>query len=134
MAGMTQPRLCPTLVVDGAEAAIAYYTRALGAKEVNRFADDDGTIVHAEVAIGDAIVMLKDPGQGDEAPGQVGGTPVILSLEVDDVDAVAERMVAAGGTVVYPVADQPYGKRAGRVRDPYGHLWILSQPLDDLRR
>ncbi|MQA27060.1 MAG: VOC family protein [Micromonosporaceae bacterium] len=141
----TIQRMCPRLVVEGAAKAIEFYTAALGAKEIKRFTDDGGAIVHAELELGPYVIMVKDADQYDPAPGQLGGSPakapspgrdasresapsVIMSLEVDDVDALGRRMTEAGAAVVFPIADQEYGERAGRLRDPYGHLWILSQP------
>lgn len=134
MGGMTTvDRLCPRLVVDGADEAIAFYTAALGAREIKRFTDDGaGKIVHAELHLGDHVIMVKDADEFDPAPGKLGGSPVIMSLETADVDAVGQRMTEAGAVVVFPIADQEYGKRGGRLRDPYGHLWILTQPLADL--
>lgn len=133
MAGMsTIQRMCPRLVVEGAAKAIEFYTAALGAKEIKRFTDDSGAIVHAELELGPYVIMVKDADQYDPAPGQLGGSPVIISLEADDVDALGQCMTDAGAGVVFPIADQEYGKRGGRLRDPYGHLWMLSQPLADL--
>ena len=125
-------RMCPRLAVEGGAEAIGFYTAALGAKEIKRFTDDAGAIVHAELELGRYVIMVKDADQYDPAPGQLGGSPVIISLEVDDVDGLGQRMTDAGASVVFPIADQEYGKRGGRLRDPYGHLWMLSQPLADL--
>ncbi|MGH3735901.1 MAG: VOC family protein [Micromonosporaceae bacterium] len=121
--------LCPRLVVEDADAAIAFYTKALGADERERHDDGAGHIVHAELRLGDHVIMVKDADEWDQAPTQLGGTPVILYLGVADVDAVAARMSDAGATVVFPVGDMEYGRRDARLRDPYGHLWLLSQPL-----
>ena len=124
----TSPSLTlrPRLVVADAARAIDYYRRAFGAVEIERHAGPDGAIVHAELAIGDAGFTLKDEDATDRAPTSAGGTPVLLMLAVDDVDAVARHMVAAGGTVVLPVKDTPAG-RGGRLADPFGHLWMISQ-------
>jgi uncharacterized glyoxalase superfamily protein PhnB len=122
-------RLCPRLVVDDADRAIRFYTQALGAKELQRYADERGKIVHSELALGDHVLMVKDADGVDPSPRRLGGTPVILSLEVAGVDALAERMLELGAEVIFPVADREYGKRDGRLRDPYGHLWIVSEPL-----
>ena len=118
--------LMPRLVVAGAAAAIDCYARVFGASEAERYAGQDGKIVHAELAIGDARLALKDEDGTDRAPTSAGGSPVLLMLQVDDADAVAERMVASGGTVVFPVSDSPHG-RGGRVADPFGHIWMISQ-------
>lgn len=122
-------RLYPRLVVADAAAAIDFYRTALGAKEVARHHGPDGKIVHAELSIGGVTVALKDEGGGDVAPTTLGGTPVILALAVDDADAVGEAMTRAGATVIYPIADQPYGERGGRLADPFGHQWMVGHPL-----
>jgi len=126
---MTIINLSPRLVVSDAAKAIDFYVAALGARERQRHAGPDGRIVHAELALGPATLAVKDAGDGDEAPPALGGTPVILTLQVDDVDEVAAAMTAAGAAVVYPVSDQEYGARDGRFRDPSGHLWIITQAL-----
>jgi 2,7-dihydroxy-5-methyl-1-naphthoate 7-O-methyltransferase len=117
--------LRPRLVVTGAARAIDYYTKVFGAIATERHTGADGSVVHAELEIGDAVITLKDEDATDRAPS-AGETPVLLMLEVDDVDAVAERMVAEGGTVVFAVQDSGYG-RGGRVADPFGHVWMISQ-------
>jgi uncharacterized glyoxalase superfamily protein PhnB len=122
-------RLYPRLVVSDGAAAIDFYRTALGAKEVARHHDPDGKIVHAELTIGGVTVALKDEGYGDLAPTTLGGTPVIIALYVDDADAVGEAMTRAGATVLFPIADQPHGERGGRLADPFGHQWMVAQPL-----
>jgi uncharacterized glyoxalase superfamily protein PhnB/SAM-dependent methyltransferase len=117
-------RLRPRLVVAGAAKAIDYYRQVFGASELARHSDAAGRIAHAELAIGDAAFTLKDEDATDPAPRE--GAPVLLMLEVDDVDAVAARMLAAGGRVVFAVQDTEYG-RSGRLADPFGHQWMLSQ-------
>jgi len=126
--------LTPYLVVEGAAQAIAFYTRAFGAKETMRLAEPGGRIGHAQITIGDALVMLADehPEMNIRGPKALGGSPVTLHLQVDDVDTAAARAVAAGATVVFPVKDQFYGKRSGRFEDPFGHVWILSTHVEDL--
>jgi PhnB protein len=119
--------LRPRLVVAGAAAAIEYWTQVFGAREVERYTAPDGSIVHAELAIGDSRIATKDEDDADRAPSSLGGTPVLLMLDVDDVDALGERMVDAGGTVVYPIADREGESRGGRLRDPFGHEWMISQ-------
>ncbi|HVL85512.1 MAG TPA: VOC family protein [Pseudonocardia sp.] len=123
--------LYPRLVVDGADAALAFYAHAFGAHTVERFTDQDGRVVHAMAAAGPARFAVKDADGYDPAPRE-GGVPVILALYLDDPDAVAARMVDGGATVVFPVADQPYGERGGRLRDPFGHLWMLARRTVDL--
>ncbi len=126
---MTITQLAPRLVVRGAAEAIDFYAAALGAVEDERFTDDAGRIVHAVISIGGFAVAIKDEDETDRAPGALGGTPVILTLSVTDAVPLAEAMVAAGAAVVFPVADHGYGYLDGRLADPFGHLWILSQRL-----
>jgi len=121
--------LIPRLVVNDGPAAVAFYERALGATEGERYTADDGRIVHTELTIGSSRVHLKDEGDGDPSPTSLGGTPVIMHLGVTDADAVAAAMVRGGATVVFPVADHGYGMKDGRLADPYGHLWIVSEPI-----
>jgi uncharacterized glyoxalase superfamily protein PhnB len=83
-------------------------------------------VVHAELALGDSRLTLKDADGTDPSPASLGGTPVLLVLDVDDVDGLAERMVSAGGEVIFPVQDREHG-RGGRIRDPFGHAWMISQ-------
>jgi PhnB protein len=126
-----RPTLKPRLVVADAAKAIDCYRDVFGAEEVARYSGGDGSIVHAELRRQDAAWTLKDEDGTDRAPSSDGHVPVLLMLEVDDADAVAERMVAAGGTVVFPVSDSDYG-RGGRVRDPFGHVWMISErPTDE---
>jgi PhnB protein len=124
--------LYPRLVVSDGAAAIEFYTRTLGAKETARYTDPAGKIVHAELTIGPATVAIKDEDGADRAPTSLGGTPVILALYVDNADAVGEAMTGAGASVLYPISDHPYGERGGRLADPYGHQWMISQRIEDL--
>jgi PhnB protein len=123
--------LYPRLVVSDAAKAIDFYVAAFGAEEVARYTVG-GKIVHAEVRVGEVRFALKDAGDGDPAPRTAGGVPVIMSLEVDDADAVGEAMLAAGAHVIYPIADQGYGSKGGRLGDPFGHQWMISQELEEL--
>lgn len=128
-------RLHTRLIVHDADRALAFYERALGATIIERFRDDAiGKVVHAAIQIEDIVLSLadEDPEHGNPAPPTLGGTPVILSLTVEDADVWALRMVEAGAEILIPVDDRFYGKREGRVRDPFGHVWILSQPLETL--
>ncbi len=139
--GMTTPpaarplitALHPRLVVTDGARAIDFYTAALGAEEVARYTGPGGRIVHAELRLGGATFAVKDEGDGDPAPPTLGGSPVIMALEVADADAVGAAMTRAGATVVFPIQDWPYGSRAGRLADPFGHLWMVSQPLEQLQ-
>jgi PhnB protein len=132
------PTLVTRLVFDDATAAIAFYQEAFGAtvREEPHKAPD-GKVVHSEIRIGDSVVFLTDEGddRNGVAPRSVGGlVTAMMALNVPDVDALWERAVAAGCEVVYPLADQFYGDRAGRLRDPFGHQWMLSTHIEDVDR
>lgn len=131
-AQQTVTRLYARLVVPDGPRAIDFYRAALGAEEIERYTGPDGRIVHALLRLGDAVIAVKDADEGDPAPSSLGGSPVIMALDVSDADAVAEAMLRGGATVVYPVADQHYGQRGGRLADPFGHLWMISQTIEDL--
>jgi PhnB protein len=120
--------LRPRLIVADAARAIDFYVEAFGATETERFTDGQGKIVHAELRFDDVVLTLKDeePGTPDVGPASLDGSPVILHLDVPDVDAAGARMERAGAAVIYPIDDHPYG-RMGRLRDPFGHVWIVAQ-------
>jgi PhnB protein len=123
----------PRLVVGGAADAIEFYRRAFGADEVGeRFTGPDGKLIHAELRIGDSIVMITDA--EDDAEARSPGTSVsaIMATYWENVDTVWERAVQAGAEVIHPLADQFYGERGGRLGDPYGQQWMLSQRIEDL--
>ncbi len=125
----------PYLSVADTKKAIDFYTQAFGAVEIGpRLTAPDGGIVHTELKIGESTIMLSDenPDFENHSPLSLGGTPVRMNLEVDDADAAAEQAVAAGAELAIPVSDQFYGYRSGRLVDPFGHQWILSQKVDDL--
>jgi PhnB protein len=126
-------KLSPRLIVKDAPRAIAFYVEALGAREVVRFADPKlgGRVVHAELALGDDKLTLAEEARDwkNDAPTSLGGSPVVLELDVADADVVGARMVAAGAQVIFPIADQFYGDRQGRLRDPFGHLWLITQRI-----
>ncbi|CAJ60246.1 MULTISPECIES: VOC family protein [Frankia] len=128
------PRLCPYLCVDGAAAAIEFYASVLGATERMRLAGPGGTVAHAELALGDSVLMLSDefPEMGAVSPASVGGSPVTISLYVEDVDATYDRALAAGATAVRPVADQFYGDRSGQFTDPFGHRWSIASRVEQV--
>lgn len=128
MPTMAISTMYPRLVVTDAARAIDFYVAAFGAKETERHSSPDGRIVHAAVKIGDITIAVKDEGDGDPSPTTLGGSPVILALDVPDPDAVGAAMERAGATVVYPIQDWEYG-RGGRLADPFGHLWMISKPL-----
>jgi PhnB protein len=120
--------LTPYLCGADAAAAITFYCAAFGAVEVERWTADDGRIGHAQLDIQGNVVYLADehPEIGVVSPTTLGGTPVSFVLEVADADAAVERAVAAGATVDRPVTDNPGGRRAGWIVDPYGYRWSLS--------
>ena len=124
----------PYLVVRGGAQAIDFYTRAFGANELFRMADPSGRIGHAEIRIGDSIVMLADefPEMGAVSPQTAGGVSVGLYLYVEDVDALAAQAVAAGATVDRPVKTEFYGDRSGTFRDPFGHKWTIATHVEDV--
>ena len=124
----------PHLTVRGGAAAIEFYKKAFGARELRRHPTPDGRIGHAEVQIGDSRVYLNDefPEMGACAPPSLNGTPVTLHLWVEDVDAVFNQAVQAGAQVVMPLADQFWGDRYGIVQDPFGHRWSLASHIRDL--
>ncbi|MDD9944844.1 MAG: VOC family protein [Myxococcales bacterium] len=130
---MSEPILTPRLVVAGTDDAIAFYRKSLGAELLERHFDEGlGLVVHAALSIGEAVFALTEqsPASHNHAPGSLGGTPVIMQLMVDDPDAVAAAMVAVGAEVIFEIADRFYGRRDGRLRDPFGHVWILFKTLD----
>ncbi len=122
--------LRPTLSVRGGARAIDFYKEAFGASELMRVTSPDGEVV-AELSIDGARFFVADesPPNDNCSPETLGGTSVRMALIVDDPDAVASRAVAAGAREVYPVADQDYGFRLGRVVDPFGHHWEICRPL-----
>jgi PhnB protein len=128
----------PRLVVNDAAAAIDFYTEAFGAEELGeRFVGPDGQVIHAEVRIGDSVVMLTDEGTDPEAPVRsppsLGGkVTAVLAVYWPDVDTAWARAVAAGAEMIYPLADQFYGERGGRLRDPSGQQWMFSQRTEIL--
>jgi PhnB protein len=124
----------PSLFVAGAAKAIDFYRKALGAEEVMRFPAPDGTIMHAELRIGDSIIMLADemPDQGGRGPKSIGGTPVSFFVYGENVDAAWKRAVDAGAKPIVPLADQFWGDRTGCLEDPFGHQWWLAQHVQDL--
>jgi PhnB protein len=124
----------PYLVVRGAAEALAFYARAFGARERFRLAAPDGKVAHAELVIGDSTIMIADevPERGHHGPEHFGGSPVNLTVYVEDVDAVARQAVAAGAKELRPPKDQFYGDRTGGYQDPFGHLWTLATHKEDV--
>jgi uncharacterized glyoxalase superfamily protein PhnB len=124
----------PSLVVAGAAKALDFYKKALEAEELMRFPGPDGSIMHAEIRIGDSRIMLGDemPEHGGRGPKSYGGTPVAFFVYRENVDAAWKRAVDAGGKEIMPLADQFWGDRAGCFEDPFGHRWWLAQHVQDL--
>lgn len=128
------PRVVPYLCVSGAAAAIDFYTGVLGATERVRMGAPGGLIGHAELALGDSLIMLSDefPDMGGKSPKTIGGSPVTISVYSEDVDAVFERAVAAGSTVIREPENQFYGDRSAQFEDPFGHRWNVSTHVEDV--
>ena len=130
----------PNLIVNDSVRAIDFYKRAFGAEELLRVDGPDGKVAHAEIKIGDSIIMLSDEMQGwSRSPQSLGGTAVNIFLYVKDVDEVFNRAVAEGAKVGMPVSDMFWGDRYGQVTDPFGHSWSLAThkedvPLEELRK
>ena len=126
--------ITPQLAVNGVADAIAWYTKALGANELLRNLAPDGLrIMHAELLLGDSRFFVVDEFDGSmKAPSTLGGTAITLHLYVRDVDALFDRAVGAGATVVMPVADQFWGDRYGILDDPFGHRWSIASRIEDL--
>jgi PhnB protein len=124
----------PYLIVKGAASAIDFYKKAFGATEVLRMPGPCDKIMHAELRIGDSLIMLADesPEMGMSGPQAPGKGPITLCLYVEDVDAQAAKALAAGAKVVRPVQDQFYGDRSGTFADPFGHVWTISTHKEDL--
>ena len=126
----------PRLVVRDGAAAIAFYRRAFGAEELGeRFTGPNAELIHAEIRIGDSVVMITEDGADGpvRSPDKLGGmVSCVMSLYWEDVDAAWERAVSAGAAVLYPLEDQFYGERGGRLRDPFGQQWMMSQHIEDV--
>jgi PhnB protein len=128
------PRVMPYLSVDGAEAAIAFYRTVFGATERMRMGGPDGKIGHAEIEIGQSVVMLADefPDMGGKSPKTVGGTPVTVMVYVEDVDDCFQRALDNGATELRPLENQFYGDRSGQFEDPFGHHWYIASHVEDV--
>lgn len=128
------PRLIPYLCVDDAAAAIDFLVEVLGATERMRVPMPDGNIGHAEVTIGDGLIMLSDeyPEMNVVGPKTIGGTAVTIMVYVEDADAVFAKAVAAGATAERPVETHFYGDRSGMFVDPFGHRWNVSTNVEDV--
>jgi PhnB protein len=128
------PQVTPYLCIDGASEAIEFYGRVFGATERTRMPGPEGRIGHAELQIGDSLIMLSDeyPDMGALSPKAVGGTPVTMSVYTEDVDAVFDRALEEGATALRPVENQFYGDRAGQFEDPFGYRWSVATHIEDV--
>jgi len=128
------PQVIPSLAVDGAAAAIDFYCSVLGASVRLRMDGPGDRVGHAELQLGDSVIMLADefPEIDFRGPKSVGGTPVTLSVYVDDVDAVFAKALNAGATELRPIANQFYGDRSGQFEDPFGHRWSVATHIEDV--
>jgi PhnB protein len=124
----------PYLMMDGAAGAIAYYKEAFGATELFRMADAKGRVGHAEIRIGDSVVMLADtqPGAPCSGPRSLGGSTVGLMIYLENVDTVFARALKAGGKSLRPLVNQFYGDRSGTLEDPFGHVWTVATHIEDV--
>ena len=123
----------PALAFKGADAAIKWYKNVFGAKEKMRFDNPDGTIAHAEITLGDDVIMLSEENpQYNSSPKTLKGNSINLCIYVPDVDAVVKKAVDDGANLVMPVEDQFYGDRTGRIEDPFGYRWIISTHVKDV--
>lgn len=140
MAGKVKPipdgyhTATPYLLIRSAAAAIEFYKKVFNATEMLRMTQPDGRVGHAEIRIGDSVIMMADefPEMGARSPQHFGGTPVSILLYFDDVDAVFRRAIAAGATQLKPVQDQFYGDRTGTLKDPFGHQWTIATHIEDV--
>jgi uncharacterized glyoxalase superfamily protein PhnB len=124
----------PYLLVRDAKAAIAFYAQAFGATEKYRLTEPSGRIGHAELDLGPLVLMIADefPEYGMLGPQGDQGSGCVIHLHVDDADAMAAGAVAAGATLLMPPTDQFYGERSARIRDPFGHVWLLGHSIEDV--
>ncbi|GAA0565748.1 VOC family protein [Actinomadura livida] len=141
MAGAVKPipesyrRITPALVVNGAAKAIEFYTEVFGATQRMSYPGPNGTIAHAEIEVGDAVLIVEDemPGRTKAPPaGGLDGSPTFLFIYVEDVDAVVDKAVKLGARLVRPPQDQFYGDRDGHVVDPFGHGWTIASHVEDV--
>lgn len=128
------PRVSPYLIIQGATAAIEFYKQVLGATERMRIPAPGDTIGHAELQLGESVIMLADecPEMQFLGPAAIGGTPVTIMVYVSDCDAVFAKATAGGATVVKPLQNQFYGDRSGTFKDPWGHIWTVASRVEEL--
>jgi PhnB protein len=135
------PRVTPYLYIDGASAAIDFYCSVLGARERMRMTGPDGRVGHAELELGDSMIMLADQNLDMDVcgPRAIGGTPMSLHAYVENADSVFNRAIQAGAKALRPVEDQFYGDRSGQFEDPFGHRWnvathVVDVPSDEMEK
>ena len=124
----------PYMVAEGAAAAIEWYIKVYGARELMRLSAPEGKVGHAEIEIGDCRIMIADeaPEHDARGPKAFGGSPIAMHLYVADVDTVLARAAAEGGVLTRPATDMFYGDRSGTVRDPFGHIWHVATHIEDV--
>ena len=131
----TTLRVTPHFIARNAAEAIDFYKKAFGAEEIFRMTDpSDGRVGHAELRFGETLMMIADeyPDFGAVSPDTIGGSPVTFHLDTHSTDAMVERALAAGATLLRAAADQSFGERIAQILDPYGHRWTLSQKIEDV--
>ena len=126
----------PSLMVAGAARAIDFYKKALGAEELSRFSGPDGSIMHAEIKIGDSLIMLGEENEqwGTKSPLTLNGVHGSLHIYVENADASVERAIKAGATIRYPIEDAFWGDRYGKVTDPFGHEWGIATRVRNMTK
>ena len=128
------PPVIPYLIIDGAAKAIDFYQDVFGATETVRMGGPDGKVGHAELKIGESLIMLADefPDMGARGPRSIGGTPISIVVYVEDVDKVFAKALKQGATELDPVEDKFYGDRMGTFEDPFGHKWNVATHIEDI--
>ena len=124
--------ITPHLVLNGANDAIEFYQKAFGAVEHYRMPMPDGKLMHSEIQIGNSVFFMNDEMMGAKSPQSLGGSPVVIHLQVEDVDGLWNQAVAAGCQVAMPLADMFWGDRYGMLIDPFGHTWSMASHIEDV--
>ncbi len=126
--------LTPSLIVRDADAALAFYAKAFGAKQTLRMEAPDGSVMHAEMKIGDSFFMLgeENPAWNCQSPLTLGGSPTQLMIYAKDAEAAVQRAVDAGAELTMPVTPMFWGDRYGKVKDPFGHQWGIATHFEDV--
>lgn len=125
--------ITPSLAFRNAPKAMAWYKKVFGAKEIMCMKDPGGSVVHAELKIADSVLMVSEENpEYNQSPQTLNGTAVVLNLYVPDADIVFAQAISEGAEVIFPLQDQFYGDRSGRIKDPFGYLWIISAVKEDI--